>query len=176
MRTGAFRLFGIPGCAILAAAAGCSDRLPTAPASSAASGVESASASPGRSRGTIVIPPRGIEGARFGTWGSDAASLTVEPAGGTLRVFGSAFLGVGCYGGLGEVPRSIPAGHFVLPGTFVQLTGVYPGRIEYQAEYDGVIDGDVMTLTITVPSLPRVLGPYRLVYGAGNAWVRCLYP
>ena len=90
--------------------------------------------------------------------------------------FGSAFPGGGCYGGLGEVPRSIPAGHFTLPGTFVQLTGVYPGRIEYQAEYDGVIDGDVMTLTITVPSLPRVLGPYRLVFGVGNAWTPCLYP
>ena len=173
MRKRAFRLFAIPGCAILAAAAACSDRLPTAPTTVSA---ESATAKSGRSRGTIVIPPRGIEGARFGTWGSEAASLTIGPAGGTLRVFGSAFLGGGCYGGLGEVSRSIPAGHFTLPGTFVQLTGVYPGRIEYQAGYDGVIDGDVMTLTITVPSLPRVLGPYRLVFGVGNAWTPCLYP
>ena len=174
MRTGAFRLFGISGCAILAAAAGCSDRLPTAPTTPVSA--ESAAAASGRTRGTIVIPPRGIEGARFGTWGSETASLTIEPAGGALRVFGSAFPGGGCYGGLGDVPRSIPAGHFTLPGTFVQLTGVYPGRIEYQAEYDGVIDGDVMTLTITVPSLPRVLGPYHLVFGVGNAWTPCLYP
>ena len=150
----------------------CSDRLPTAPAASA----ESASVAPGRSRGTIVIPPRGIENARFGTWGSDTASLTVEPAGAMLKVFGSNFASGGCYGSFGEVPRSIPAGRFDFPGTFVQLTGVYPGRIEYQAEYDGFIDADVMTLTVTVPSIQRVLGPYRLLYGVGNAWTPCLYP
>jgi hypothetical protein len=173
MRNAAFGLLAVVVCALGTMA--CSDRLPTDPTRSA-SAAENAAAGPGRSRGTIVIPPRGIDLARFGTWGSDVASLTIQPAGAMLRVLGTNLGSGGCYGSFGEVARSIPIGRFAFPGTFVQLTGVYPGRIEYEAGYEGVIDGDVMTLTVTVPSLPRVLGPYRLVYGVSNAWTPCLYP
>ena len=158
---------------------GCSDRLPTAPAISASS-LDSASAAAllagGARRATIVVPPRGFEAARLGPWGSESASLTIEPGGATLKILSSSLPTGGCYGAFGDLPRWIPNGPFALPGTFVQLMGVYPGRIEYAARYEGSIDGDRMTLTVTVPSLPRVLGPYRLVYGAGNSWTPCLYP
>src|SRR4051812_16013005 len=133
MRKGAFRLFAVPGCAILAAAAPCPDPLPPEPAVSP----QSAAAAPGRSRGTIVIPPRGIGGARFGTGGSDAASLTVEPAGGVLRVFGSAFGAGGCYGGLGEIPPSLPARHLAFSRTVVPLTRRHPGPDEDQGQDQG---------------------------------------
>ncbi|MCA1582397.1 MAG: hypothetical protein LC796_13595 [Acidobacteria bacterium] len=158
---------------------GCSDRLPTAPANPAPS-LDSASAAAllarGARRATVVVPPRGVDAARLGTWGSESASLTIEPGGATLKVFSSNLPAGGCYGAFGDLPRWVPNGAFALPGTFVQLMGAYPGRIEYAARYDGSIDEDRMTLTVTVPSLSRVLGPYRLVYGAGNSWTPCLYP
>src|SRR5512133_3556836 len=155
MRDAAFGLLAFAVFALSTMA--CSDRLPTDPARPA-SAAESAAAGPGRSRGTIVVPPRGIEPARFGTWGSDVASLTIQPAGAVLKVLGTNLGSGGCYGSFGEVARSIPIGRCAFPGTCVQRTGVYPGRIEYGAGYEGVIEGDVMTLTVTVPSLPRALG------------------
>ena len=163
----------------LEAVVGCSDRLPTSPAGASTASAESASsvsAPAGRARRTIVIPPRGIDPARFGTWGSESASLTIEPGAATLKVLSANLPDGGCYGAFGDVPGSIPNGRFQLTGTFVQLMGVYPGRTEYPAQYDGFVEGDQMTLTVTVLSAPRVLGPYRLVYGAGNSWTSCLFP
>jgi hypothetical protein len=56
------------------------------------------------------------------------------------------------------------------------LIGAYPGSIQYAAEYDGTIVGNVMTLTIRVPALQQTIGPFHLTAGVTSAWSACLYP
>jgi hypothetical protein len=53
---------------------------------------------------------------------------------------------------------------------------VYPGKIEYPAQFSGFVEGTAMTITITVPGLPQVLGPFVLTNDVTNAWGPCLYP
>ncbi|MDQ6891920.1 MAG: hypothetical protein M3167_04490 [Acidobacteriota bacterium] len=157
----------------------CSDRLPTAPGYAGRASVDSAAAATvqaGRSRRTIVIPPRGVEAARLGTWGSESASLTIDASAASLKLFALSLATGGCFGAFGDIPSQIPKGRFELPGTYTQLMGAYPGRTEFPARYEGFAWDDLMTLTVTVPSLPHVFGPYLLVYGAGNAWTPCLFP
>ena len=76
----------------------------------------------------------------------------------------------------GEIGRKIPGGQFSLPGTFTQLIGAYPGRIDYAAQYSGVVAGNTMSLTVMIPALELTFGPYVLVRGVTNSWTPCLYP
>ncbi len=109
--------------------------------------------------------------AHRGSWGSADASLVVTGTGATVQ-----FLAGSCYGSYGTIPQVIPAGPFVLSGTFTQLVGAYPGRLDYAAQFSGTVVGDQMTFTVTVSGLQRVVGPFTLVYGVQNAWPQCLYP
>jgi hypothetical protein len=105
-------------------------------------------------------------------WGSDAADLTVRPDSSTLRLLASG----GCVGSYVEVgvPMSSPA--FDLTGTFTQLIGAYPGRLTYAAHVTGTLTGDHLHVTVTVPSLTTVIGPFDLTRGASHNWMNCLYP
>ena len=106
-----------------------------------------------------------------GVWGSEHASLTITSGAATLQILASG----GCYGSFGEITQPLPAGSFEVPGVFVQLTGVAPGRIEYAAEFSGVVSGRSMMLTVTVPTL----GPaqvFNLTRGVDRSWPACLYP
>jgi hypothetical protein len=107
-----------------------------------------------------------------GTWGSSEASLTVGDSGATLQILASG----GCYGSYGNIVVPIPTGSFTLAGTYTQLTGAYPGKVQYEAQYSGSVIGRTMSITIAVPGLQRTLGPYALTYGVKNAWNACLYP
>jgi hypothetical protein len=127
----------------------CSDRSPT---------------SPEKAR----LPP--------GMWGSDAASMTIKEGGAGANVEILALALPPCFGSYGDISQEIPNGPFSLAGTYTQLTGVYPGRREYPAQFSGVVEGTRMTLTITVSGLPLVLGPFVLTYGVTNAWEPCRYP
>lgn len=130
-----------------------------------------------RARNPGVVPPRGDMPLPPGIWGSDQASVTIRGGSATVEIFSAGLPPGGCYGSYGDVSGEIPNGRFSLPGTFTQLTGAYPGKIEYPAaQFTGVVEGKRMAITITVPSLPRVLGPFVLTAGVTNAWGPCLYP
>lgn len=165
---------------LLAIALACSDRSPTSPENSAigalGKGVEVPTGRAVRgSRSTRVVSPRG-EVLPPSVWGSDKASVTIKGASATVEIFSLALPPNGCFGSYGDIAQEIPNGHFSLPGTYTQLTGVYPGKIEYPAQFSGFVEGTAMTITITVPGLPQVLGPFVLTNGVTNAWGPCLYP
>ena len=106
-----------------------------------------------------------------GTWGSTQASLAVTDSAARLLIsYGS------CYGAYGTMPAAIPTPTFNLGGTYTQLTGVYPGKVDYAAQFSGTLYGTQMTLTVTVPSLQRTFGPYTLARGDTTSWSACLFP
>jgi len=105
-------------------------------------------------------------------WGSDAADLAVEADGATLRLLASG----GCVGSYVDAAIPLTSLSFDLPGTFTQLTGAYPGRTTYPAQVAGTFRGDIMRVTVSVPSLSRVIGPLDLTRGVSHNWSACLYP
>jgi hypothetical protein len=158
----------------------CSDRLPTSPGVGTKAGstesAESPAATPARRpRQTIVVAPRTGEPVQ-GVWGSDTASLRVKEGGGTLDILALTLPTGSCFGTYGEIAQPIPRGRFTLAGTYTQLMGVYPGRVDYPAQFSGSVEGNTMTITIAVPSQQQSFGPFVLTYGVNNAWTPCLYP
>lgn len=107
-----------------------------------------------------------------GTWASDVTSLTIQDTSAILKVATSA----ACYGSYGEVDQPIPAPTFDVPGTYHQLTGAYPGQITYAARLSGAVQGQHLSITITVPALQQAYGPYGLTFGLNQTWNACLYP
>ena len=155
----------------------CSDRSPTSPEmgtnrSSSQSAGTAALETAERTRHVVVVLPRSDTFVQPGVWGSEKASLTITKAGATLEILASG----GCFGSYGEMTQPIPNGLFSIAGTYTQLTGVYPGRIQYVAQYSGVVEGNRMSIAVTVPALPQILGPFQLADGVNNAWSPCLYP
>ena len=72
--------------------------------------------------------------------------------------------------------QPIPKGAFSIAGTYTQLMGAYPGKIEYAARCSGVVEGNRMSIAIAVPALQQTFGPFLLIVGVSNAWSPCLYP
>ncbi len=105
-------------------------------------------------------------------WGSDQAGLAVSETGATIQILASG----GCYGSYGEIDHPIPSGSFSLSGTYTQLTGVAPGHMQYAAQYAGSVSGGHMTLTITLPTLQQVAGPFNLTQGVSRVWPACMFP
>jgi hypothetical protein len=108
-------------------------------------------------------------------WGSDQASLTITQNQMTLQIVASG----GCYGSFGEIERSDAgrlSGTFVFAGTYTELTGAAPGSRQYPAEYSGTVSGNHMTLSVSVPALPRIVGPFTLTAGLQKTWPPCRYP
>jgi hypothetical protein len=126
-----------------------------------------------RSRTPRVIPPRGDRRLPPGVWGSDQASMTIKEggAGATVEILAS-----GCFGSYGDISQEIPNGRFSLSGTYTQLMGAFPGKVEHPAQFSGSVEGTRMTLTITVPDVSLVVGPFVLTSGVTNAWEPCRYP
>jgi hypothetical protein len=165
---------------MIGTALACSERFPTSPgidtkAASTESAQSPAATPDGRTRHAIVVGPRGGEPVE-GVWGSDKASLTVRKGGGTLDILALTLPTGGCFGTYGEITQPIPRGRFTLAGTYTQLIGAYPGRIDYAAQFSGSVERNTMTITITVPSQQQSFGPFVLTYGVNNAWTPCLYP
>ena len=155
----------------------CSDRSPTSPElTTSLVATESAGTPPlkagGQTRHVIVVPPRSNGSVQPGMWGSEKASLTITKDGATLEILASG----GCYGSYGEMTRAIPNGPFSIAGTFTQLMGAYPGKVVYAAQLSGAVEGNRMSIAITVPALPQTFGPFALTEGVKNVWPRCLYP
>ena len=107
-----------------------------------------------------------------GVWGSSRASLAIADTGATLQIlsFGT------CYGSYGQVKQPLATGRFDLPGTYTQLIGAYPGKLEYAARYSGTVTGNQLSITVSVPTLQTTFGPFVLVYGLTSAWSPCLFP
>jgi hypothetical protein len=170
---------------VLAASMGisiaCSDRAPTSPemgtgtASSESAEAPALSAS-GRTRHVVVVPPHSDKFVQPGVWGSESASLAITKAGATLEGLSLRLPDGGCFGSYGESPQPIPNGPFSIAGTYTQLTGFFPGKIQYAAHYSGFVEGDRLSITITVPALQQSIGPFVLTNGVNNAWSPCLYP
>ena len=116
--------------------------------------------------GTLDPAPRAT------TWGSDQASLVIVGNKATVQVLASG----GCYGSSGEISQAIPSGTFTVSGTYTELMGAFPGYVQYAAEYSGSIAGDAMTLTISIPSRQRTIGPFHLTAGVATSWAACMYP
>jgi hypothetical protein len=150
--------------ASIGTALACSDRFPTSPGigtkAASTESAESPAATPaGRTRQTIVVAPRTGEPVQ-GVWGSDKASLRVKESGGTLDILALTLLTGGCFGTYGEIAQPIPRGRFTLAGTYTQLMGVYPGKVDYPAQFSGSVEGNTMTITIAVPSQQQSFGPF----------------
>ena len=111
-------------------------------------------------------------GPASGAWGSAEASLTIEGDTSTLQLLASG----GCVGSYAVVEHAIPTGAFDLPATFTQLIGAYPGKVSYAAEIIGTHRGQEMSMAVTVPAIPRVIGPFALIRGVTHTWSNCLYP
>lgn len=105
-------------------------------------------------------------------WASDNVSLQTTGTGATLQFLADG----GCYGSSGAVDQAIPSGDFSLTGTYTQLMGVAPGFVRYPARFTGTVAHGAMTITVSVPTLPLTLGPYRLAAGVTKSWPACLYP
>lgn len=155
----------------------CSDHTPTSPemrtdmVSSESAGAPALNGS-GRARHVVVVPPHSDKFVQPGVWGSENASLTITKAGATLDVLSAG----GCFGSYGESAQPIPNGPFSIAGTYTQLIGAYPGKIQYAAQYSGFVEGNRLSITITVPALQQAIGPFLLTNGVNNAWSPCLYP
>ena len=164
----------------LAAAFGCSDKSPTSPmvSTAAASAQEADNPRPApvaRPRNTTTVDAR-VDPLPLGVWGSAEASLSVGKTGATLEILSLNLPAGGCFGKYGNIIQHVPGGRFSLPGTFTQLIGAYPGKIQYPAAYTGILLGDTLSLTVKVPSLNQTFGPYFLVRGVTTNWTPCLYP
>ena len=105
-------------------------------------------------------------------WGSNQASLTIAESTATIQILASG----SCYGSYGKIDQPILLGTFTLSGTYTQLMGVYPGSAQYPAQCLGTVAGRQMTLSISIPALQQILGPFSLTLGVVKTWPACLYP
>ncbi len=126
-------------------------------------GASAACSSPVASRTTSALA---------GTWGSAQASLVASDTGATLQILASG----SCFGSFGQFSQPVATGSFDVAGTFTQLTGAYPGQVQYAARFSGAVAGDQLTLTVTVAALAQTMGPFVLVRGVTSSWTPCLYP
>lgn len=98
--------------------------------------------------------------AALGSWGGKQVSLVLTASGGTLSY--------AC--GAGTIDSSwtlSDAGQFVGSGQHFFGGGPVPpqGHPPHPARYSGRVQGDLLTLTVTLSDLNETLGPYYLVRG-----------
>jgi len=117
-------------------------------------------------------PTASNTGSLQGAWASDQVSLTIANNNANLEFLASG----GCFGSYGQIPHAIPQAPFSIPGTYTQLIGAFPGKVDYPAQYSGQVDGTDLVLTITVPTLPLSIGPVHLTAGRKQTWPACRYP
>ena len=104
-----------------------------------------------------------------GTWSSDGLVLVVTAAGGTAH-FCCAI------GSIGQPLTLDAAGHFQASGTYLYQGGPIPvgGNQPVPAQYNGVVIGSAMTLSVVTPS--QTLGPYSLTFDPSGALNGCVCP
>jgi hypothetical protein len=118
------------------------------------------------------LPISPDESAPRGTWGSNTASLTITDSSATLKILASG----GCYGAYAEIDQPIRTPRFALSGIYTQLIGAFPGKIQNAAQFSGSVEGNQISIVVTVRALQQVLGPFSLTHGLNTTWAPCLYP
>ena len=78
------------------------------------------------------------DGPLAGVWGSGQAGLNISDGAATLQITSDG----NCYGSYAVTTRSIPNGQFAVPGTYTQLMGAYPGKVDYPAQLTGTVTGN----------------------------------
>jgi len=122
--------------------------------------------------GTRVVAPRStVQTVSLGAWGGVHVSLLLTATGGTLEY--------DCAHGTIDQPFVIDsAGRFQLAGTHTREHGGPIRKDEkpdtHPARYDGAVDGDTMTLTVTLTDSNEVLGTFTLTRGRMARVVKCL--
>ena len=104
-----------------------------------------------------------------GQWGGTVASLMLAPSGGTLSYQ--------CGSGTVDSTWTFSSnGRLVGSGQHFFGGGPVPsqGRPPHPARYDGQVEGDYLTLTVTLRDLNQILGPYRLVRGGAQVREMCV--
>jgi hypothetical protein len=159
---------------LLMLAAACSSQPPTSP-EIPRDGAHAASAThdeqPARP-GTRVVAPRSmVQTVSLGAWGGVHVSLLLTATGGTLEY--------DCAHGTIDQPFDIDsAGRFQLAGTHTREHGGPIRKDEkpdtHPARYNGAVDGDTMTLTVTLTDSNEVLGTFTLTRGRMARVVKCL--
>ena len=107
----------------------------------------------------------------IGDWGGEHVQLELEEAGGTLEYDcahgtidpGWTLTDDGEFTGIGE--------HVIEHGGPVREGEVLPAR---PASYDGTVEGDNMSLTVTLSDSAQVIGTFQLQRGSDGQLVRCL--
>lgn len=105
----------------------------------------------------------------LGEWGGTQASLSLSTAGGTVAY--------ACGAGTIAAGWTLAAdGTFNATGTHAFGGGPVPigGRPPHPARYNGRVDGDVLTMTVTITDLAQTIGPLRLVRGGPVVHELCL--
>ena len=122
--------------------------------------------------GTMLTGPPGAQ-ARVsnGTWGGDHAGMEVTDDGATLDY--------DCAHGTIDEPLLLDGqGDFNVTGTHVtEHGGLQPGdgkADSHPARYTGHVEGQVMTLTVTLTDTQEEFGTFKLTFGASPRVVKCL--
>lgn len=105
----------------------------------------------------------------LGAWGGTEASLTLTRFGGTVAY--------ACGAGTIDSTWTLSAdGHFAASGRHYFGGGPAPaqGRPPHPARYAGQVEGDHLTLTVTLIDVDQMLGPFHLVRGGPPVLERCV--
>jgi hypothetical protein len=159
---------------LLVAATTCSGRSPTNPdtmGNGARATGKAADEQPARPGTRVVAPRSPVQTVSLGAWGGVHVSLLLTATGGTLEY--------DCAHGTIDQPFVIDsAGRFQLAGTHTREHGGPIRKDErpdtHPARYNGAVDGDTMTLTVTRTDSNEVLGTFTLTRGRMARVVKCL--
>jgi hypothetical protein len=105
----------------------------------------------------------------LGSWGGREASLVLTPSGGQVSYTCGA-------GTIDSAWTLSPGGRLLGSGQHFFGGGPVPpqGRPAHPARYDGLVQGDDLTLTVTLTDLDLTLGPFHLVRGGPTVFELCL--
>jgi hypothetical protein len=105
----------------------------------------------------------------LGAWGGQEASLVLTAAGGTISY--------ACGAGTIDSAWTL-SGDGRLEATGQHFFGGGPvppqGRPPHPARYDGVVEGNALTITVTLTDLNQTLGPFHLVRGGPAVMEQCV--
>jgi hypothetical protein len=159
---------------LLMLASACSSQPPTSPEiprDGARATGETHDAQPVRPGTRVVAPRSAVQTVSLGAWGGDHVSLLLTATGGTLEY--------DCAHGAIDQPFVIDsAGRFQLAGTHTREHGGPIRKDEkpdkHPARYTGAVDGDTMTLVVTLTDSNEVVGTFTLTRGRMARVVKCL--
>jgi len=133
--------------------------------------LQTASCQTGGPGSTLDGPPGTQDRVSNGTWGGDHVGMEVTDDGATLDY--------DCAHGTIDEPLVLDGqGDFDVTGTHVtEHFGPQPGdgkSDSHPARYTGHVEGESMTLTVTLTDTQEEFGTFKLAFGASPRVVKCL--